>query len=75
MCIRDSYWLNALVLEDKQARDDFLKALNDAGVMSRPIWRLMNELAMFKDCESGDLSNSKWLEERVVNIPSSARLK
>lgn len=70
-----NYWLNALVLEDKQARDDFLKALNDAGVMSRPIWRLMNELAMFKDCESGDLSNSKWLEERVVNIPSSARLK
>ncbi len=70
-----NYWLNALVLEDKQARDDFLKALNDAGVMSRPIWRLMNELVMFKDCESGDLSNSKWLEARVVNIPSSARLK
>lgn len=70
-----NYWLNALVLEDKQARDDFLKALNDAGVMSRPIWRLMNELVMFQGCESGDLSNSKWLEERVVNIPSSARLQ
>lgn len=69
-----NYWLNGLVLEDKQARDDFLKALNDAGVMSRPIWRLMNELVMFKDCESSDLSNSKWLEERVINIPSSAIL-
>ena len=69
-----NYWLNALVLEDKQARENFLKDLNNAGVMSRPIWRLMNELPMFRDCQSADLTNSKWLEERVVNIPSSARL-
>ena len=69
-----NYWLNALVLEDKQARENFLKDLNDAGVMSRPVWRLMNELPMFSDCQSADLTNAKWLEERVVNIPSSARL-
>ena len=67
-----NYWLNALILEDKQAREDFLKELNAAGVMSRPIWRLMNELTMFRDCQFSDLSNAKWLEERVVNIPSSA---
>jgi perosamine synthetase len=70
-----NYWLNALILEDKQARDLFLKELNGAGVMSRPVWRLMNELAMFQDCQSADLSNAKWLEERVVNIPSSARVQ
>lgn len=70
-----NYWLNALILEDKQARDDFLKVINDAGIMSRPIWRLMNELTMFNDCQSSDLSNAKWLEERVVNIPSSARVQ
>jgi perosamine synthetase len=70
---KSNYWLNALILEDKNARERFLDELNVAGVMSRPIWRLMNELAMFQDCESTDLSNSKWLEERVVNIPSSAR--
>ena len=70
-----NYWLNALILEDKLARDVFLKALNGAGVMSRPVWRLMNELTMFHDCQSSDLSNAKWLEERVVNIPSSARVQ
>lgn len=70
-----NYWLNALVLEDKQAREEFLKELNAAGVMSRPIWRLMNELPMFHDCQSSDLTNAKWLEERVVNIPSSARVQ
>lgn len=70
-----NYWLNALILEDKQARDVFLKELNDAGVMARPVWRLMNELTMFHDCQSSDLPNAKWLEERVVNIPSSARVQ
>jgi perosamine synthetase len=70
-----NYWLNALVLEDRQARDVFLKELNDAGVMSRPIWRLMNELPMFESCQSDALVNAKWLEERVVNIPSSARVQ
>lgn len=72
---RSNYWLNALVLQDKQARVAFLKDLNEAGVMSRPIWRLMNELTMFSDCQSTDLTNAKWLEERVVNIPSSARIQ
>jgi perosamine synthetase len=67
-----NYWLNALVLEDKEARGDFLKDLNGVGLMSRPVWRLMNELPIFNDCQSADLTNPKWLEERVVNIPSSA---
>jgi dTDP-4-amino-4,6-dideoxygalactose transaminase len=71
---RSNYWLNAIVLENKQERDDFLKGVNESGVMTRPVWRLMNELAMFKDCQSTDLPNAKWLEERVVNIPSSAKI-
>ena len=39
--------------------------------MTRPIWKLMNKLTMFRDCQSVDLKNVKFLEERVVNIPSS----
>lgn len=69
-----NYWLNAIILKDRLQRDLFLKNLNDAGVMSRPIWCLMNKLEMFSKCQSVDLSNSIWLEERVVNIPSSAIL-
>jgi aminotransferase in exopolysaccharide biosynthesis len=70
---RSNYWLNALILSGREARDSFLKETNDAGVMTRPVWRLMNELEMFKDCPRGPLDNAKWLEERVVNIPSSVR--
>lgn len=72
---KSNYWLNSLILEDKQARDLLLKELNEAGIMARPIWRLMNTLTMFQDCQSSDLSNAKWLEQRVVNIPSSAILQ
>lgn len=66
-----NYWLNAVVLNDLAERNEFLKYTNDNGVMTRPIWTLMNKLSMFKDCECADLSNSEWLEDRVVNIPSS----
>jgi perosamine synthetase len=65
-----NYWLNAIILNDKTQRDLFLKESNDSGVMTRPIWRLMNRLDMFRSCQSTDLSNALWLEERVVNIPS-----
>ncbi len=69
-----NYWLNAILLKDKSKRDLFLKETNDNGVMTRPIWTLMNKLDMFKACQSTDLSNALWLEERVVNIPSGVRL-
>ena len=39
--------------------------------MTRPVWKLMSKLTMFKQCQTTDLSNSLWLEERLVNIPSS----
>lgn len=68
---RTNNWLNAIILNDKAERDDFLTYTNNNGVMTRPIWRLMSELDMFKHCQSDDLENSRWLEERVVNIPSS----
>ena len=66
-----NHWLNTLVLYSKEDRDKFLKVTNDNGVMTRPIWTLMSKLAMFKDCQSDGLENSLWLEDRVVNIPSS----
>jgi len=66
-----NYWLNAIILENSEERDSFIKNTNKAGVMTRPIWTLMTDLDMFKDCQHDDLSNSIWLQQRVVNIPSS----
>ncbi len=66
-----NYWLNAIVLESLEQRNAFLEYTNSRGVMTRPIWRMMSGLDMFKNCQHDGLKNSYWLEERVVNIPSS----
>ena len=65
-----NYWLNAIVLDSKDDRDEFLQKTNDNGIMTRPIWKLMSELDMFKDCQTDQLKNSVWLQDRVVNVPS-----
>ena len=66
--------IDSKILPTKKERDEFLKETNSKGVMTRPIWTLMNKLTMFKGAQCDDLKNSEWLDERVVNIPSSAIL-
>lgn len=68
---RSNYWLNVIILENRQARDKFLEQTNAQKVMTRPIWKLMNKLPMFEHCTTDNLQNTLWLEDRVVNIPSS----
>jgi perosamine synthetase len=71
---KSNYWLNSLIFQDTQQRNIFLNESNSNGIMTRPIWTLMNKLPMFKDSQCGDLTNSEWLEGHVVNIPSSVIL-
>ncbi len=69
-----NHWLNAIILDNYEDREKFLKYTNEKGVMTRPIWKLTHKLEMFKDCWHDGLENSEWLEKRVVNIPSSVIL-
>jgi len=66
-----NYWLNAIICKDKKVRDELLEFTNANGVMTRPIWKLMSELEMFQNCQHDGLENSKYLSDRVINIPSS----
>jgi perosamine synthetase len=68
---KSNYWLNSIILKNKQQQNDFLNETNSQNVMTRPIWTLMNKLPMFEHAHCGELTNAEWLEERVVNIPSS----
>lgn len=68
---RSNYWLNAVICAGREQRDALLKATNDRGVMTRPIWALMNNLPLYAHCRKGELANAEWLEARVVNLPSS----
>jgi perosamine synthetase len=71
---KSNYWLNTIILKDGQQRDLLLDEANSKGVMVRPIWVLMNKLPIFKNAQNGNLTNSEWLEQRVVNIPSSVTI-
>jgi dTDP-4-amino-4,6-dideoxygalactose transaminase len=70
---QSNYWLNAIILESLEERNLFLEEMNKAGVMTRPIWQLMTKLPMFQDCPKANLDNAEYLEDRVVNIPSSVK--
>lgn len=69
---RANFWLNAILFDDCQKRNEFLKTSNENGVFTRPIWQLMNKLDMFKNCRSDCLENANFLSKRIVNLPSSA---
>lgn len=69
-----NYWLNVVILKDHEAQLQFLQETNDNGVMTRPIWELMNRLPMFEHCQHDNLENTTSFADRVVNIPSSVRL-
>ncbi len=68
-----NYWLNAILLENQEQRNDFLKYANRFNIMARCLWSPMHTLPMYKYCEQDTLENTKFLYERVVNIPSSVR--
>lgn len=68
---RSNYWLNAIECPDLETRNQLLEECNEAGVMTRPVWKLMHNLPMYRDALRGDLTVSTELENTLVNLPSS----
>jgi dTDP-4-amino-4,6-dideoxygalactose transaminase len=68
-----NYWLMCVELENLKERDLFLSETNNAKVMTRPIWQLMYRLPIYVNCQKDEQINAQFLEERIVNIPSSVR--
>jgi perosamine synthetase len=66
-----NYWLMCVELDNQKERDLFLVETNAAKVMTRPIWQLMFRLPMYQDCQRDEQLNAQFLEQRIVNIPSS----
>jgi aminotransferase in exopolysaccharide biosynthesis len=73
---QSNYWLNTLLLDSENIdqRDAILKGTNDAGIMTRPVWKLIHQLEPFKDCPRMSLSTAISLSRRIINIPSSSFL-
>jgi aminotransferase in exopolysaccharide biosynthesis len=71
---RSNYWLNAIALKNRQERDRFLTHATEKGIQARPVWTLMPNLPMYRHCQCTSLETARWLEDRLVNIPSSVRI-
>ena len=69
-----NYWLMCIELENLKERDLLLESTNSDNIMTRPIWKAMNSLSMYKHCQKDELLNTRFLESRIVNIPSSVIL-
>ncbi|TCP58780.1 aminotransferase in exopolysaccharide biosynthesis [Rhodovulum bhavnagarense] len=72
---RSNFWFNAFLVDSIETRDAVLEWTNARGVMTRPLWDPLNTLPPYRDCQTDDLSNTKWLFERLINVPSTPRLK
>jgi perosamine synthetase len=71
---KSNYWLHTIQLMDLEQRNLFLTETNDSGVMTRPTWTPTHLLPMYKNAICGDLKNTIFLADRLVNISSSVRV-
>ena len=73
---QSNYWLQVLLLDENisENRNQILESTNKVGIMTRPVWVLLNELTPFRDLPSMDLSGARSLAGRIINIPSSPGL-
>lgn len=65
-----NYWLNAVLVENREVREFWLDRLNNEGIMCRPAWELMSDLPMYKESFNDGLINARNLVNRLVNLPS-----
>ena len=68
---KTNFWLNCIILNNKNERDQFLRETNNAGIRTRPAWDLVTNTRMYKDFYKNEITNSIWLSDRIVNLPSS----
>jgi perosamine synthetase len=66
-----NYWLNTLVAEDENQRDEWLQQTNERGVMTRPAWLPMHRLEIHRQYKFANLPNTTYLYDRLINVPSS----
>tara|TARA_B100001057_G_scaffold497261_1_gene600919 strand:+ start:2463 stop:3626 length:1164 start_codon:yes stop_codon:yes gene_type:complete len=68
---RSNYWLNTIIAKDKDDRDKLLEVTNKNNILTRPAWTPMHLMRIYKNSYECDLSNTEWIFDRLVNVPSS----
>ncbi|ECP7515390.1 aminotransferase LegC [Campylobacter jejuni] len=71
---KSNFWLNTLLFKDENLRNIFLEECLKNNIFVRPIWKSLPSLKAFQNCQSNELINTKKLEKRLINLPSSVRI-
>lgn len=69
--IRPNYWFYAYQTDD---RDGLIRYLNDKGIQSRPIWKLIHTLKPYENDRSYHIDRANTYYKRIINIPCSSNL-
>ena len=74
---QSNYWLQTLLLEDDSLslRDSLLDASNNVGIMTRPAWKLISNIAPYDNSPAMSLEGANSLYRRAINLPSSPALQ
>ncbi|EJR7409726.1 aminotransferase LegC [Campylobacter coli] len=70
---KSNFWLNTLLFKDENLRNIFLEECLKNNIFVRPVWKSLPSLKAFQNCQSNELINTKKLEKRLINLPSSVR--
>ncbi|EAH8374937.1 aminotransferase LegC [Campylobacter coli] len=71
---KSNFWLNTLLFKDENLRNIFLEECLKNNIFVRPVWKSLPSLKAFQNCQSNELTNTKKLEKRLINLPSSVRI-
>ncbi|EAC1787046.1 aminotransferase LegC [Campylobacter coli] len=70
---KSNFWLNTLLFKNENLRNIFLEECLKNNIFVRPVWKSLPSLKAFQNCQSNELINTKKLEKRLINLPSSVR--
>ena len=73
---RSNFWLQTVIVNKNYSSfvNKIIKILHKNKIYARPGWELLSNLKFYKRCPKMNLSISKSITKRIINIPSSSFL-
>ncbi|MDK2967539.1 MULTISPECIES: LegC family aminotransferase [Lacrimispora] len=72
---RNNHWFYSLLLTNKKTKKDTLmKQLKEAGIETRPVWKLNHTQTIYQSCQSYYIAKAPFYQRRILNLPCSVNL-
>lgn len=77
---KSNFWLNNIILKErndstlKEIRNKILELSHQKFIYTRPVWKLLSKQKPYIKSPKGDLTNSEFIEFRIISLPSSTKI-